>query len=77
MATTNVPPTGGGSNPQITDIEPVSIDIGPEPIANGVRLEVVDRTGNGFRTIFDLDVTLDVVLKLVGAVARLRGITAP
>jgi hypothetical protein len=35
-------------------------------------LEVVDHDGRGFRTIFDQPAALDVVLKVVGAVARLR-----
>jgi hypothetical protein len=33
---------------------------------------VVDRDGRGFRTILDQAAALDVVLKIVGAVARLR-----
>ena len=40
---------------------------------NAVALEVTDQTGSGLRTYFGLDQALDVALRLVAAVLRLRG----
>jgi hypothetical protein len=57
----------------VTDLEPDTVDVRPDYAANGVRLEVVDRDGRGFNTILDLDDALGVAMKIIGAIARLRG----
>ena len=60
-------------DPVITDIEPFVVGVGADHDVGGVMLEVVDRDGRGFRTVLDQLVALDVVLKIMGAIARLRG----
>jgi hypothetical protein len=40
---------------------------------NAVELTVTDAGGDGFRTYFGLDQTLDVVMRMVAALMRLRG----
>jgi hypothetical protein len=71
-----VPPSGGGGNP-ITEIEPASVTVAPDFDVGGVQFEVVDRTGAGFRTIFDQAVALDIAMRTIGAIARLRGWAVP
>jgi hypothetical protein len=72
MASTNVPAGGSPGNPTITDIEPVIWLVAPDHDVGGVKLEVADRDGNGFTTIFDQDAALDITLRFIGAIARLR-----
>jgi hypothetical protein len=43
----------------------------------GVTLEVVDSGGAGFRTIFDQHAAVELVLRITGAIARLRGWSTP
>ena len=62
-------------NPSIVCIEPHSVDVRPDYGVGGVQIEVVDRTGRGFRTIFDPDAAVDLCLRAIAAVARLRGYT--
>lgn len=69
-------PGGNPGNP-ITDIEPASVDVRPDYGVGGVTFEVVDRTGDGFRTVFDQAVALDVAMRIVGSLARLRGWVTP
>jgi hypothetical protein len=71
--TNNLPPGPGGGNPSITSIERHTVDVRPDFDVGGVALEVVDSDGKGFGTVLDQSVALDVTLRLVGAVARLRG----
>ena len=73
MATTNMPGGPSGGNPPIVDVEPVSIWISPEHAVGGIVVEITDGSGNGFRTVLDQTVALDVTLRLVGSLARLRG----
>jgi hypothetical protein len=60
-------------NPSIASIEPHQVEVRPDYDVGGVALEVVDRTGRGFATVLDQAVAIDVTLRIVGAVARLRG----
>ena len=57
----------------ITSVEPVQVDVRPDYDCGGVLIEAVDRDGNGFSTIFDHQAALELVLRVVGALARLRG----
>jgi hypothetical protein len=41
---------------------------------NSLRLEVVEGLGDGFRTWFGPNEATDAVLKVAGAVLRLRGV---
>jgi hypothetical protein len=59
--------------PSIIDIEPNSVTVQADHDTGGVQLEVVDRDGNGFRTIFDQLVVLDIVVGCINALAKLRG----
>jgi hypothetical protein len=64
-------------NPDITSIEPSNVTVWADMDTGGVSLEVVDRTGRGFATVLDQAVAIDVTLRIVGAVARLRGYGEP
>jgi hypothetical protein len=58
--------------PTITDLEPHQIDLHPDHDVGGVALEIVDRSGSGFRTIPDQAPALDLACKITAAIARLR-----
>jgi hypothetical protein len=59
-------------NPTITIVEPATVTVAPDFDVAGITLEVVDREGQGFGTVLDQAAAIDVVLRIVGAVARLR-----
>jgi hypothetical protein len=61
------------ARPPITSIEPQSVTVAPDHDTGGVLLEIVDRVGSGFATILDQLVAIDVAIRLIGSVARLRG----
>ena len=61
------------SSPDPVIIEPFVVGVGADFDVGGVMLEVLDRDGNGFRTVLPELVALDAVLKVMGAIARLRG----
>jgi hypothetical protein len=44
----------------------------PDVGLNAVELTVTDATGDGFRTLFSFDQTLDTAMRMIGAIARLR-----
>jgi hypothetical protein len=44
---------------------------------NAVELTVTDAAGDGFKTWFGFDQALDTAMKLIGAIARLRGWSKP
>jgi hypothetical protein len=46
MATSNLPPSGSGSNPQIHDVAPDVVTIGPDYGVDGVTFEILDQTAN-------------------------------
>jgi hypothetical protein len=56
----------------ITMIEPATVAVAPDFDVAGVTLEVVDQEGQGFGTVLDQAAAIDVVLRMLGAVARLR-----
>jgi hypothetical protein len=70
-------PSSGGSpgNPGVVEIEPVHGAVAPDWGRWRVTLEMVDRAGDGFKTIFDVGDALDTALRMVGAVMKLRGLT--
>lgn len=67
---------GNPGNPPV-DIEPHQIDIAPDHTVGGIEIVILDRLGRGFRTVLDQAVAIDVVLRMTGALARLRGYTTP
>jgi len=67
MAANESTASNAPGKPGIIDVEPVGVDVQPEYDANGVRLEVVDRDGAGFRTIFDLDAALSAATRRCGS----------
>ena len=73
----NVPNLSGNPGNPIHDVEPVSVDVRPDFGVAGVTLEVVDSGGAGFRTIFDQHAAVELVLRITGAIARLRGWSTP
>lgn len=73
MATDQGSDASASRNPGITEIEPHNVQVQPDHDVGGVTLEVADQAGNGFRTILDQLAALEVALRIIGAVARLRG----
>jgi hypothetical protein len=69
-------PSRNPGNP-ITDVEATNVDVRGDAGLNAVEMTVTDARGDGFRTYFGLDQALDVVLRVVAAVARLRGWSVP
>jgi hypothetical protein len=55
----------------IADVEPVQVEVRADHDTGGVSLEIADRTGSGFRTIFDQAQALDVN-RLLRALIALR-----
>jgi hypothetical protein len=49
----------------------------PDAALNAVVLEVADQTGARFRTFLDLNQALDIALRLIAGVMRLKGLAAP
>jgi hypothetical protein len=45
----------------IAEIEPGTVAASPDLDSGGIVLEVVDPSGNGFRTLLDFDAALDLV----------------
>jgi hypothetical protein len=60
-------------NPSITEIEPRAVEVRPAHDVASVAREISDRDGAGFRTILDQLAALDLSLKLIGSINRLRG----
>jgi hypothetical protein len=78
MATPTLPPSGSGGNPTIHDVAPDVITVGPDYSVGGVAFEIFDSSANvAFRTLFDPGDALDVALRMVAAVMRLRHIIVP
>lgn len=77
MATDDSNARDPGGKPTIRMIEPASVSVTPDFDVGGVALEVVDSAGHGFGTVLDQLVALDVVLRIGGAIARLRGYGEP
>jgi hypothetical protein len=76
--TSNLPPGGSSGNPQIHDIAPDVITIGPDYSVGGDAFEVYDASANvAFRTMLDVGDALDAALRMVAAVMRLRHIIRP
>ena len=74
MANRTSTPGGSPSNPGIIDLEPDTYSIWSDFGTGGVGLEIVNSSGDGFRTILDQHVALDLALRLAAGVMRLRGI---
>jgi hypothetical protein len=73
MATDQSSGRNPSRNPSVTSIEPATVTVAPDFDTGGVSLEVVDRAGRGFATVLDQAVAIDVTLRIVGAIGRLRG----
>jgi hypothetical protein len=54
-------------------IEPANVTVRPDFDVNGVELEIADQEGIGFKTLFDREDALDIAVRIIGAVAQLRG----
>ena len=64
----------------IVDIDPVTVGVepvAPDPAVAGILIEIVDRDGNGARTVLDPLAALEMVQKVIAAVASLRGYATP
>jgi hypothetical protein len=57
---------------QLHEIEVAQTAVGVDLDVVAVRLEVVDPRGEGFQMLLGADEVLDIALKLIGALARLR-----
>jgi hypothetical protein len=57
----------------IVYIEPANVTVRPDFDVNGVELEIADQEGVGFKTLFDREDALDIAVRIIGAVAQLRG----
>ena len=77
MACLNVRPGSGPGNPSIVDLEVASLDVRPQPLLDAIQVEIANPAGDGIRILLDLGLTLDLALRLVGSVMRLRGILTP
>ena len=65
--------TTRSAEPQgILDLEVASLEVRPVPVLNAVQVEIASPTGDGFRILLDLGLTLDLALRLVGSAMRLR-----
>jgi hypothetical protein len=69
-------PSRNPGNP-ITDVEATNVAVHGNAGLNAVELTVTDAVGDGFRTLFGLDQAIDVAMRLIGSVARLRGWSVP
>jgi hypothetical protein len=74
MATDESSGRNPSGNPTITDIEAAHVGVRPEFDLNAVELEVVDQDGKGFRALLGWEQGMDLALRVVAGVARLRGI---
>jgi hypothetical protein len=54
-------------------IEHTAVTVRPDFDVNGVELEIADQEGIGFKTLFDREDALDIAVRIIGAVAQLRG----
>jgi hypothetical protein len=78
MAANHTSGAGVPRNPgnPIVDVEAVNISVQPDAGLNLVELTVTDATGDGLRTLFSFDQTLNAAMRMIGAIARLRGSSA-
>jgi hypothetical protein len=58
-------------------VEPAQVSVQPDFDTAGVALEVVDSAGHGFGTVLDQTVAVDVAIRVISSVARLRGYGDP
>jgi hypothetical protein len=58
---------------KIADLEPGTISVQPNYNVGGITLEIVDSAGAGFLTVLDQAAALNLALRLIAAIARLRG----
>ena len=72
MASTTTTPPAGGGNPGIIDLEVATLDVRVQPVLAAVQMEIPNPTGDGFRVLMDLPLTLDLAMRLVGSAMRLR-----
>jgi hypothetical protein len=54
-------------------IEPANVTVRPDFDVNGVEVEMADQEGVGFKTLFYREDALDVAVRIIGAVEKLRG----
>jgi hypothetical protein len=54
-------------------IEPANVKVRPDFDVNGVEVEIADQEGVGFKTLFDREDALDIAVRIIGAVEKLRG----
>jgi hypothetical protein len=74
MATDDSSGRNPSGNPAITDIEAAHVGVRPEFDLNAVEIEIADQDGAGFRTLVGWQQGMDLALRVVVAVTRLRGI---
>ena len=65
------------SQPDIFELEVDQVDVTPQYDMAGVQVELVNAGGGGIRTLLDWTVALDLAMRLVGAVAKVRGYGVP
>jgi hypothetical protein len=64
---------GGNQMTSVAYIEPANVTVRPDFDVNGVELEIADQEGIGFKTLFDREDALDIAVRIIGAVEKLRG----
>jgi hypothetical protein len=72
--TQHLRPAARRATPVFVDLEPDTYSIWSDFGTGGVGLEIVNSSGDGFRTILDQHVALDFALRLAAGVMRLGGI---